>query len=363
MNSSISSSDKLDTGTAKKFLWVFFTVAALACALVLITNFLVDPLRFYRDNPWTAYDSDGRHQNAGLIRVKDYNAVFVGTSVSQNFNANQVDRLFGVQSLPLTASGATAREQSLALSLALSTRPLELVIWEVHPDAFVRPADYIREAFFPFWLYDRNTANDVRYLFSAQTLAASLEGLPRMLGKESIEGDWRLTQFWGRRNFEYGCPAMLDYQERFGGLPDPSTDRSSSVSIIVENLESNIARTVRKYPHTRFKLFLPPFSAMLNTLVREREPARFEAWTDLRNQLALLAAREANIELYDFAARTEITSEAANFRDFTHYHPDVNRVLLDAMALPAQPFEPKALARQAKRDSGSHLLRDCRSAH
>lgn len=70
-----------------KDLWRFLCAAAAILLLAAGLNFVVDPLQLFRPARLfpAMYSTDSRMQDAGLIRSRDFDTLFMGTSLAIHF--------------------------------------------------------------------------------------------------------------------------------------------------------------------------------------------------------------------------------------------------------------------------------------
>ena len=97
----------------------------LLCA-VAVLNAWVDPFFHYRaPREGIAYDMQSdRYLNDGILKHLDYDAVILGSSVTQNFQTSQCDELFGCHSVKVPHPNAVNRELYDDLKVAFAANDL-----------------------------------------------------------------------------------------------------------------------------------------------------------------------------------------------------------------------------------------------
>ena len=105
---------------SKKFACLFgsITVAGLGSLGLLV--FLIDPF-FHYHMPWfdlQPYAYDEIYQNPGLAAHDTYDAIIVGSSMSENFSGEWFNEAYGVDTLKLTYSGCTVENMRIAVEMA-----------------------------------------------------------------------------------------------------------------------------------------------------------------------------------------------------------------------------------------------------
>jgi hypothetical protein len=317
----------------KQFSRFFVLTVIIAAVSIILSNFAVDPLRFYRDSTFPEYSSEERFQNPGLARNKPYNALILGTSMSQNFIPDKFDQLFGKNSLLLTISAGTSYEQRLTLELALEKGKPELVLWELHPKAYLAVDGVLaKESDFPTYMYDADWLNDIFYLFNFSNSAKALVDLKAYLFEEKPDhrDSWKKLNYWGDEA-RYGCPHLLREQIKKRGLPNLAQDRTVPRQDIVRAIETNLVNVIDAHADTQFVLFIPPFSSLEYALAYRYTPELFKAQVFVREYVFSQLARRSNVLVYDFATNTEVTGNLGHYKDLTHYSPAINEWMLTVM--------------------------------
>ena len=98
----------------------------------------------------------------------------------------------------------------------------------------------------------------------------------------------------------------------------------------VKNFEDHLFVHVRNHPEIRFDLFLPPYSIYFWCLLREQ--GKLEAYLEMRDVLARMAAEYPNVRVYDFQSDFDIVCSFDAYKDVTHYSPEINTVIINDIA-------------------------------
>jgi len=73
--------------------------------------FIIDPLQQYRQASfYKPYFSNQRFMNPGMVKTADYNTLIIGTSTSENFVPEEVNKTLNIISLKVPFNGGTAYE-------------------------------------------------------------------------------------------------------------------------------------------------------------------------------------------------------------------------------------------------------------
>ena len=162
---------KKKTGDPRK--WLIGCLIMVAAALLLVGGLtaIIDPYFLYhKPIPGISYQLDNeRYQNYGIARTFDYDALIVGTSMSENFKPSEFDALFHVKSVKLPFSGGSHCEVKELLEFAFAHQEnVKCVIRNI--DLFRAfdgkdDRDYPLDSY-PKYLSDDNPLNDVSYLLN-----------------------------------------------------------------------------------------------------------------------------------------------------------------------------------------------------
>lgn len=282
----------------------------------------IDPLHLHsppEETDWFARDEAWRM--AGLVRTYPYRGIILGTSVSQNYYMPEASAVLGRPMLNATMAGSTPHEQAQLARLALERSETELVVWEMHANSFVLPADEIRAEHFPAYLFDENPLLLLEYYFSLQ---AWLDANAKRKAHEA-----RVTEpldpinKWGERT-KFGPEVLAAvYCER----------RHRTTGILNEealrrNLRLNVAPAALSRPDVRFILFLPAYSVLFH-LPKGGRTMGMERFAEI---VLEETAHLPNVEVHDFLGLGEVIADPAKYKDDIHAHPSINSHILHQIA-------------------------------
>ena len=246
--------------------------------------------------------------------------------MTQNFQPDELQAMYGGTAAVLSISAGTGKEQSLTTQMTLRYQPnLKNVLWGVHPGSYSAGKDVIKGNSFPSYLYDEYWLNDIFYLFNVSTFKKSLKDVRG--DSNGHYADWRGLQNWHGR-YKYGCPSALRLQLDRRGLPQPADDWLGSLDNIRANVSQNLYAVVKENPEVNFTFFFPPFSNLYWNLLAERQPQRFEAYRTTMLEVVTQLLDQPNVEIYDFSSISSITDNLNNYRDLTHFSGTISSRLL-----------------------------------
>lgn len=314
----------------KKFVLKFFIV--FAAVLFLIAGFV------YVSDPYVYYHKEGiykrtftknfnmRYQMPGIIRNLEYETLFVGTSMSHNFNEKKIDESFNTKSFNATISGSSAREQRKAAELAMKSHDVKHIFWEINYDSLAGDPDRV-DATFPKFLYDRNIANDLPYLLSYEAIKKIDYQMKNQHLVKSDVDPYSFYKFGAKKD-----PLTIEkMKEQVEGLNAPP-EASHSLEAYMESFEANMLPMLEKYPNTKFTFLYTPYPITRHMVIQNQKPDINE--DRLQTKLAIFneLKKYKNAEVYDFQDEADITFNVGNYIDRSHYFPYINDQLLEIMA-------------------------------
>lgn len=322
---------------AEKWLlcWGLIVVTILGVLGLLV--YRVDPF-FHYHKPDTGryyYTLDNqRSQNDGIIRNFDYDAIIIGSSMTENFRTSEAEQLFQRRFIKTVFNGGSYKEMNDNIERALESHPeCSLVIRCLDIERFFDSWDAMRTDLgeFPTYLYDSNPLNDVNYLLNRDVLFGRVFPMIAARREAGFQpgitsfDDYSRTQERHTFGIHTVCPYGIErrWPEEQEHLTEEDRER------IRENIERNVTATADKYPDVVFYYYYPPYSA--------------DAWNDWGNQGLIYKKLEAeayitdlilphqNIRLFSFHNRTDLTTNLNHYTDSYHYAAWINSLILQWM--------------------------------
>lgn len=317
--------------------WFLSLMALILAGLVLLgaVTVVIDPF-FHYHAPLNGLEYElfyQRYQNDGILRHFDYDAVIIGNSLSENFSASLADGLFGVKSVKVPFSGASAKEldQNINTALRAKGEGLELVIMGVDYPGLVKDKDhmYYEEKDYPIFLYDSNPFNDIKYLFNKNILKYSLNVLTyTMSGQKTTSFD--AYSNWDTPDAVFGREIVMGTYQR---LPESSIDYSMnpySEELLMGNLRQNFISTISENPETQFYLFFPPYGILFWD--KQERQGTLELQLDAEKLAIEELLKYDNVRLFSFMDEFELIEDMSRYKDYIHYDSAVNDWMLQCMA-------------------------------
>ncbi|MDU2063367.1 MAG: hypothetical protein E6713_00905 [Sporomusaceae bacterium] len=336
---------KLSRLAARRWLFLWAALLVGGSSLILLFNYVLDPLQFYRLNRtlphWSA---EQRYQNPGLLRNLPYDRVILGTSAVENYIPEEVDEILGGKSVKLAMSGSSVHEQALTLTAALATGKVQSVLWELDFMSLGGPSDQVEAvtSHFPFYLYDQNFWNDWEYLFNGTTTRQSSDLLLERLRLKAIYGpSLQLLNNWQAKTRDFGQgPVVRSFEklraDDFHDMPQARRYYEAAPYTFDQfkaNIDRNILPFIAANPTTQFDLLLPPSTLYFYELFRQKDPATIDAWLQARIYLCQALKNYPNAIVHDFQAEPKYIGDLSHYKDLLHFDQTLGNELLQDIKL------------------------------
>ena len=316
----------------KKFFLGAIAVSLSVIILLAIPTLYIDPFfHYHAPTEGVSYQLDNeRYQNDGVLRNFEYDAVIIGTSMTQNFKTSEADALFGTNTVKVPMAGGYFREIGDRLRAGYgSGNEIRQVILSLDMLSIIADKDAVSAEDYPEYLYDSNLVNDVSYLFNKTVLIDyTLGNIRRTLAQKS-SATFDEYSSWAHHDVFGRDAVMADYDR-----PEQVTVKAvlpeEKLNSIRENLSQNIISLVREHPETTFYCFIPPYSI-----------AKIDSWYrtntadynyDIFMETARILLAEENVRVFCFFEDTELVCDLDRYRDMIHYDGNVNSHILSCMS-------------------------------
>lgn len=307
---------------------VVLTGAVGMLMVVALVNFIIDPYLHYRKpNGILEYPlKDERYINDGIARNYEYEAMITGTSMTQNFKASQMEKLWRVPTVKTSYSGATFHELNTGIRRALSYNPeLKYVLCSLDGSRINYEAGADSYEGYPEYLYDKNLFNDVNYLLNKEVVPKTIAVVNyTRAGNKTTSmdayGTWSQYKTFGKEAVE---AARVPKQAAAEIVSFTKEDRQR----VSENVSENYLKTALEYPDVTFYFFLPPYSIYYwEDLVKT---GQMEAQLQAEELAVSLLTEADNVQVYGYADCIEIVGNLDNYMDILHYGEWVNEDIMN----------------------------------
>lgn len=306
--------------------WCVGTLSATLAFLLIIAGvtIFVDPFFHYHKPfekiPYTLNDQN--YQNPGIVRHFDYDALITGTSMTENFKISNFAEVLGVNAIKVPYAGGRSMNMRIILEKALKNNPNLQTVY-LGLDLYMLKAQDTNETRNPLpeFLYNSNPFDDVRYLYNKDvffnrvkpSLTNALKGTP------STSFD-QYSSWYESYTFSQYTVIGSDWDMPRAERPDYSLD--DAIKIADDNLKKNILPLIEAYPQVKFVIFYPPYSI----LYWYSNYAEYEI--GLQEHAVRTLMPYPNVEQYLFQNDHQIVTDLYNYKDYTHYGPDINTYMV-----------------------------------
>jgi hypothetical protein len=326
---------------ATRFLRNTLLAAAALLALVALVNFEVDPFQQYRvptSHEPRFYRAFQRYENPGIARHYDYDRAIIASSLLENVSGSEVDRAFGSgKTMSLCLSAMTAYDGGKVLEVALASRPLKQVIYNMDYNAFSGDPGHVGYGTLPLYLYDAAHWNDYPYLLSTGTLGRSFdivfnrhEGLYRT----DADRPW----YWADDGTGFGAKKVVDELD-LADINGRYRQPPRTIEGMWESFEANLEPQVRTHPDTEFIFVWPPYSIFVWIDFARR--GQLDVSLEFKRRFVLAMSKFPNVRIHDFQSRTEWIMDLAEYRDIYHYSPKISSQLVKDVAAGMDRITPE----------------------
>ena len=311
----------------RKLLALFFAAVPVMLLAVAGSIVYVDPFFVYHA-PVSGFPyvvDNQLSQNPGMARHMEYDSIVTGSSMTFNFDMNDFRSELGLNTLKLSYAGAYPHNNAIIMDVVFEKEGIRAVFLPVDIPTMTGGTDETKYPV-PMYLYDHNPLNDAPYLLSKDVLLQYI--LKPLIQREPTDlahvyaDTWRTDEWYGTEK------VLADY------IPAPRTDTETAPEALIgpalRNLEVNLLPYIEAHPETKFYLFYPPYSILYwYNLVRE---GRFEATL---SEIACINERllaYSNVRVFFFQDDESYVTDLDHYADYTHYHPDMNRMMVTRFA-------------------------------
>ena len=311
--------------------WLLLFLAALAAGLLAVTAIvlIVDPFfQYHAPLQGYPYKVDNQlTQNPGMARHLEYDSVLLGSSMTASFDTDWFEEKMGLNTVKLSYNGALPKDEANIMDIIFDAKKdgVRTVFMAIDENTF--SAD-VNETKFPIpeYLYDKDPFNNIQYVLNKDVL---LNYILKPLVDPTERTDWsQLYKPWWTDEYYTKANVLMYY----GPAPEAEEEMPETLFLpgVKANLDQNICPYIEAHPETEFVFFYPPYSILYwNDVMRQKELDA--VITELEYMTERLLDHE-NVRIFCFQNRRDIVCDLNNYADYTHYHADVCRYIVDCFA-------------------------------
>ncbi len=320
--------------------WLLLFCAALAAGLLAVTALvlIVDPF-FQYHGPLEGYPykvDNQLSQNPGMARHLEYDSVLLGSSMTASFDTDWFNEVLGLNTVKLSYNGALPKDEANIMEIIFDAKKDGVKTVFMALDQNTLSADINATKYpIPEYLYDKNPFNNIRYVFNKDVL---LNYILKPLVDAEERTDWtQLYKPWWTDQYYTKANVLMYYEP--AGEAEEEMPEDIFLSGAADNLDHNICPYIEEHPETEFIFFYPPYSILYwNDVTRQKQLDAEIA--ELEYVTSRLLSYE-NVRVFCFQNQRDIVCDLNNYADYTHYHADVCRYIVECFASGACELTPE----------------------
>lgn len=312
--------------------WFFGVVSSILIVLLVMSAVMywVDPLFLYRYRDTGTYWIQPEWTSVGLIKNYDYDTVLIGSSVTQNFNAEEFGQSVGGSVLKVNSGGLSVTELEEYIRLIERTGRAKTcyVCIDIPQFAKSREEDINR---IKKELTDDKFWNDYSYLLGYEAWTrffpvnlglsflktVGLEYPERIRMKTDVarSGEWK-------SDYSYGKDVVItNYQSGAYGVSWPASDGLS------ERMRERGKECLEAFTldgDISYVFFFPPYSILYWREAQQQ--GILDAYLQFKYEFTKVILESNRAMVFDFQSE-DYAAELEFYRDMTHYGPEINRIM------------------------------------
>lgn len=327
---------------------------------------------FWRREP-ALFDAEMRIMAANAINSGKFDSYILGTSMTENTSARELEQLFndGSKFANISMDGGDFFERSVILKYIYEKDGAKNIVYSLD-DSYI--SQRLGQPGFPVsdfaYLYDNNRLNNLEIYFSMMPVSAI--GRQLILRENFSEGiykdyDMPSNWFWNPdssqrfggldkwlsakfrdpvigRQFANGLASIVRGAEKADSAPLADTrfsdEELSRIDLAKEYCRKYVIRFVEENPSTEFYVFFPPYSRIRFAIWYQSNKTSALIHQHVVRYFAEMGARYPNLHVFGFEDQAFL-DDIALYIDTGHYHPSVNSLITAAMAEGTNEITPQ----------------------
>lgn len=331
-----------DKYPSKRFITVFSVVLLAALMCIGLISYAVDPFFQFRAKPDTRYFLNPRFVTGGLAKNYEYNAVILGSSMTQNFNLNILRKIeAGCKPVKLSTGGMNCVEMEYIYSV-IKKEQVKTFIINIDIPLFNSTFEEVR---YPQYLYENGIINKLKYLYGYETFVRFTPidiGLTLYLNdKSNITPEYDMkTNIDNVGNTSLDVHYGADYVKQLYLSGHTVSDQSleGMESRMKARLDSLLTRmSPDKYPDAEYIFVMPPYSALYWYHTKQR--GYYNEFIEFTHYIEHSISKYKNARIAFFFDIDEIT-DLNYYADITHFNPVISDKILENINNPAYQLSP-----------------------
>ena len=266
-------------------------------------------------------------QNPGMARHLDYDSVLLGSSMTASFDTDWFGEVLDLNTVKLSYNGALPKDEANIMDIIFDAKQdtVKTVFMALDQNTLSAGTEEVKFPI-PEYLYDQNPFNNIQYVFNKDVL---LNYILKPLVDPTERTDWtQLYKPWWTDQYYTKANVLMYY------TPAEETDEEMPEDLFLSgaeaNLDQNICSYIEAHPETEFVFFYPPYSILYwNDVTRQKQLDAEIA--ELKYVTERLLSYD-NVRMFCFQNQRDIVCDLNNYADYTHYHADVCRFIVECFA-------------------------------
>ena len=301
-----------------------FFILTLAMSIIVVLTlgiftYCINNIKF--SSPKLFSGISARKYNSIIAKNFDYDAVILGSSMSQGFKCSEFDKVFNCESIKMTMPGANFKEISFIAEYAMKYRDIKIAMLDSSVYFFRQkitleqiPKEHYKEKNHFTMLKKSLAITD--FVQAIDFFIKFIKGKVKYTTRDELY-DWNLSNKCGEKYF---AKALL-YKNTTYSFFD-----NNALNNVNENLNKVLIPLFTRHKDKKFILFFPPYSIMF---YRSVDPTLY---VKLKSQIIDNLLTMNNIMIYDFETAFNITQNFNNYKDVTHYSGRINSWILSEIS-------------------------------
>lgn len=324
-----------------KYICLLLSIFVVATGALCAVAYGLDPQNVYRWNTEGTRYFNSTYSTAPAIRTYDYDYVIIGSSMVQNFDAQQISDDLGCKPLKLAIGAMEPREMMWLYSCAQEQDKADKYIINIDLHRFASSESVEADSGrFPEHMYTASGISQFKYLIGYETwfrfiplqliltatdtfniqLPSSFQSTLNTATDINLAGAWDETNTPGEEKlFDDFNKKTIVFNEG---------DSSSFNKNAKENMNSFLNELASKLDgDEEITIYLPPYSSLYWA---DKSDEQLNVLFELRIQIAEFAKKHDNIHLCDLQAES-YTADLNLYMDTSHYGADIRKAAQNAV--------------------------------
>lgn len=314
--------------TSKSFVKNTIIYCLAAMILIALLVYLVDPFVHYHA-PFFNLDhceTDERGAMIGIAKNEDYDVALIGSSMSENFTESWFNtEPFGKKAVKLCMQGAHFDDYECLLDEVLKKDTTKTVVMSLDNYVLMNvPEEY--PTTIPDYLRNPKLTTESYYLWNKSVLTYYLP----MYLCENIRDNFSADKayVWA------GLYKFDKYVARASYIPFRLLQTKDEESFdtyykYLYQFVDSMMPYIKEHPDVEFIFYAPPYSVLYwDDCIRN---GRLTAEISMLNEAYGNLVYQDNVRLFYFQDQEDIITNLDNYKDYSHYSSDINRLMFEYM--------------------------------